>query len=82
MLPAERIAFAEKRQNVVADLMNQIIRPLQAQEGLEAFRDLITTTESQVLSGLLHSPREVEVTLTAKVSKKLGCLLFGHADYF
>ena len=69
--PAAALALhSQNRQWKTQHMITTITRPLQQERGIEALQGIVIDAESQIERGLLHEPREVEVTLhsSARVS--------------
>lgn len=63
LLPGHFAWYTRQKNTNVAHLVETMLSPLQLVEGFEALQDIIVDAEFQVKSGLLRTPREIEVTL-------------------
>ena len=63
LLPGHFAWYTKQKSTNITHLLEHILNPLQLIEGFEALQDIVVDAEFQVKSGLLRTPREVEVTL-------------------
>ena len=63
LLPGHFAWYTQQKSANIAHLLDHVIWPLRATGGFEALRDIIVDAEFQVKSGLLRTPREIEVAL-------------------
>ena len=63
LLPGHFAWYTQQKTANITHLLEHVIWPLQAMDGFEALRDIVVDAEFQVKSGLLRTPREIEVAL-------------------